>query len=382
MSYNPFNYSILDSDNTTDTLLTAGSTFTGTSVQDFVYPHLFVQAATDQDGEIRVQFSNDNANWDTTLTIPYINGSINVPQPIFKSGRYHRVIFENTSASDQTYLRLYTYLGVATELTSNLNGTISQVFPATVSRPTDYFIEVAAGKRQGVSNVNKFGYNNDVDSAAEEVVASFGGSIGIMTTADTLDVSSDDANDTSAGTGARTILISGIGADFLSQVEVVTLNGLTAVTTSNTWLGVNRVVVLSSGSGGKNAGNINLLDTSGTVGTQAQIPTEASVTQQAIYHTQISHSLFLDFLYINVNKLSGGASPKVTIRGYSFSRVTLTTYEVYKQTIDSSSENTVELNLRNPFIYTGREVVYFTAETDTNNTIVNLRFGGIEEKQI
>lgn len=129
-----------------------------------------------------------------------------------------------------------------------------------------------------------------------------------------------------------------------------------------------------------NAGDITITDTSATVGTQAKIPSGDSVTQQAFYHTQINHNLLTDWLFCNVNKISGGGSPVVIIRGWSYSRVTATSYEVFRMDIDTSVQNFVELRPSQPFVFGGREVAYFTAETNTNNTIVNLRFSGIEQR--
>jgi hypothetical protein len=251
---------------------------------------------------------------------------------------------------------------------------------AIFTRPTDYRYEVAMGKRQGRTTWNKFGFNADVDTGGQEIVGSFGGTFNIMTTADTLDVVSSSANDTSAGTGAQSVLISGIDANFNAITEIVTLNGTTPVTTTNSFLGVNRAVVLASGSGGVNAGTITIDDTSGTVGTQAELPIGSSVTQQAIFHTQISHNFLADWLFINIRRISGGGTPRCTVRGFSYSRVTGTTYEIFTYRIDTGRENTVELRPSQPFVIGGREVFYFTCETNVNNTTVSLRFSGIEER--
>ena len=46
--------------------------------------------------------------------------------------------------------------------------------------------------------------------------------------------------------------------------------------------------------------------------------------------------------------------------------------------IDTSVENNLVLRLPEPITFTGREVIYFEAETDVSNTKVSLRFSGIE----
>lgn len=77
---------------------------------------------------------------------------------------------------------------------------------------------------------------------------------------------------------------------------------------------------------------------------------------------------------MNVNKLSG-SSPKCTIRGYIYSRAVDTTYRVFQHTIDSAVENTVILQKNIGLVLNPTDVLYWAADTDTNSTIVNLRFG-------
>lgn len=72
----------------------------------------------------------------------------------------------------------------------------------------------------------------------------------------TASVVSTSANDTSAGTGARTVTIEGLDANYEEISESVTLNGVTPVVTTNSYLRVNSLVVTTSGSGEGNAGDI------------------------------------------------------------------------------------------------------------------------------
>lgn len=370
--------------NTSTTLLTASSTYTGTFEQND-YPDVLIQINTDQNGTIYFDFSSDGTNVDTTLTFYYNTSRINPPHIFIKANRYFRVRFENTSASDQTYLRLDTYYGSYEKLTAPINGTLAENYDAIVVRPTDYRSEVAMSKRQGRTTWNKFGYNPDVDSASgDEIVASFGGALGvnfdIITTADTLDIVSTSANDTSAGTGAQSVLIVGIDENFLSVTEIVTLNGTTPVTTANNYLGVNRMIVLVSGTNRTNVGTINATDTGASFGIQAQIPPSNSVTQQCIFHTQINHNFLSDWLFMNALKLSGGGAPRVRFKAFSYSRVTNTLYQVFRHDQDTGVENTVAINPTQPFVIGGREVLFFTMSSDTNNTKCDVRFSGIEER--
>lgn len=117
-------------------------------------------------------------------------------------------------------------------------------------------LQVARGQIQGHTAVIVFGYNPDVDTA-EESVWPDGGTVPHPTVASVLKISSSSANDTSAGTGARTVYIEGLNGDYAVVSETVTLNGQTAVNTVNSYLYVNSFYVITVGSGGANAGDIN-----------------------------------------------------------------------------------------------------------------------------
>lgn len=124
--------------------------------------------------------------------------------------------------------------------------------------PTDFGLAVAKGDLSNYEIRHIFGYNPDVDSGAEETIWTAGGLYAHLDTPTILTVSSTSANDTSAGTGARTVYILGINSTGGEVSETVTLNGQTAVNTTHTYTEIQSAQVLTAGSGGKNAGSISL----------------------------------------------------------------------------------------------------------------------------
>lgn len=100
-----------------------------------------------------------------------------------------------------------------------------------------------------------FGYNSDVDTSIETVWPR-GGLLAFPATALQLSVSSDSANDTSNGTGARTVYLEGLDANHNVISEIVTLNGQTAVTTARSYLHINQCYVATVGSLDSAAGSI------------------------------------------------------------------------------------------------------------------------------
>lgn len=147
MTYLP-NKNRISAVNSSATLLNAGATFTGTGEDVTQYDSVVVAVKTDQDGTLTVQFSNDNTNWDSVLTKYYRTTQVEPPHRFTITRRYCRVTFQNTSASNQTYLRLQTTFGNKTELNAPLDSVISQDYDSISVRPSDYHYEVALGRRQ------------------------------------------------------------------------------------------------------------------------------------------------------------------------------------------------------------------------------------------
>jgi hypothetical protein len=376
----------ISTDNSTTTPLTAGSTFPGEWEDVSAYDCIVLAVATDQDGTYKVQFSPDGVNTDSTLTSYYRTANINAPRRYTITRKYARVVFENTSASDQTYLRLQTTYGDKSPLNAPLDGTLAQNYDAMPTRPTDYFTEIALGRRQGAELWNKFGYNLDIDIGGYETVWSPGGTFSRMTSADTLTIYSSSANDDDGGTGVNSVVIYGIDENREAQIEVVTLNGGTTkgagVTTTNQWLGVNRVASFLAGSGQTNAGTITV-DTTTGVSIQAEMPAGQGVTQQCIFHVPADTQFIAEGLWVNCRKLTGaGGSPRVTAKFQVYSAVNNTVQEVFRVDIDTDVENIVDLVPNVAFPVGEKSVCWVEAETDKDNTVVNARFSGFLIKNV
>ena len=80
------------------------------------------------------------------------------------------------------------------------------------------------------------------------------------TSAVRLEVASTSANDTLAGTGMRTVAITGLDSNYDAVTEVLELSGQTPVLTTNSFIRVNFVRGIQAGSGGVNEGTIWVAD--------------------------------------------------------------------------------------------------------------------------
>lgn len=130
---------------------------------------------------------------------------------------------------------------------------VSSITRVGTSEPFE--LQVARGQIAYHHDLHKFGFNPDVDATLETVWAQ-GGLYSYLSVATVLKVSSSSTADDSAGTGARTVQLFGLDANYDEINETVTLDGQTAVNTTKSYLRINRMIVRSAGSGATNAGVI------------------------------------------------------------------------------------------------------------------------------
>lgn len=222
---------------------------------------------------------------------------------------------------------------------------------------------------------NKFGYRLSASAAGgDEILWASTDTFSVMTTADTFDIAYTNTTDGAGQTGATILLIDYIDSDFNLQQSTHVLGSSGSDTTSFSGLGINRAVVVSSGSNNKNASEIKMTDTTGG-GTQAVIPAAASVTQQLILHLPIGFDGVLKYVKLDTNRLSGGGTPAVVFKINIFNRLVNTTYQIRRYTIDT--DIVTDITEADPvgISLSGRDVVYVTMDTDTNSTEANGSFG-------
>jgi hypothetical protein len=162
------------------------------------------------------------------------------------------------------------------------------VAPSSVTRTgknEPWELQVARGQISWHRSITVFGFNGDVDTSVETVWP-YGGILTYPSTAIQLSVSSENAADTAAGTGARTVYLEGLDANHNVISEVVTLNGQTAVTTTKSYLHINDCYVLTAGSGNSAAGTIYF----GTGTVTAGVPATVYDVIQFDYNSRITGS--------------------------------------------------------------------------------------------
>lgn len=129
----------------------------------------------------------------------------------------------------------------------------------------DFLIEVNKGKVPGHSLVHKFGWTNQANTNHNHIWNNPVADLDLVWAAvsETFDIVSADANDTIAGTGARTVFIEFLDDNFITQIEEFNTNGTTIVTTTGfSGRRLQRAWIGDTGTyGGTNIGTITITGT-------------------------------------------------------------------------------------------------------------------------
>lgn len=160
-----------------------------------------------------------------------------------------------------------------------------------------FFLQLARGQIPGHRVVVRAGINFDLDTPGVASIWDQGGLYVYPAAATLMTLSSTSAADTAAGTGARTVLVTGLDANYAEIQETVTLNGLTAVATVNQFLRIFGATVLTAGSGGTAAGSIYVGTGVVTAGVPATIYAKVTLgfntTQMSQYTVPAGYTAYL-----------------------------------------------------------------------------------------
>lgn len=158
-------------------------------------------------------------------------------------------------------------------------------------RNIPFGLSVQLGQVPGITFTNKFGRN--AATATGDAIWSASVAWAFPAAAQTVDFVSSSANDAAAGTGARTLYVTGIDNNYDIVSETVTLNGTTPVATSNSYWNIHRAYVATAGSALTAAGSITGTQTTSATA-MAYILVGYNESQSAIYMVPRNYTAYID----------------------------------------------------------------------------------------
>jgi len=232
-------------------------------------------------------------------------------------------------------------------------------------------LQVSRGQIQGHRNVTVFGFNQDVDTTQVSVWP-LPSLITFPAAALQMTVSSASADDTSAGTGARTIVVQGLDANYNEVTETVTMNGQTAVTMTTFMLRLNYAYVVTAGSGNGAAGDIYI----GTGTVTAGVPATVYDIIKFDYNTTITGSYTVPAgytAYVSQGLFSAGqAGGSNQVQGRLLTRGT----DNIRRTaaVTSINNGVADYTFEYPLAVPAKTTIEATAVGSSNNNAVSSMF--------
>lgn len=231
---------------------------------------------------------------------------------------------------------------------------------STLASP--WALQVARSKVDGASQVNIFAFNNSVGTSLIPVWEN-ATTYTFPASALTMTLVSTSASDNST---AR-VVISGLTTAYVAVSETVALNGVTGVTTVNTYLRINSMVLTVAGSG--QTTNVGTITAKNGATTYAQINVGIGKTQMSIYSVPAGFTMYA----LNINAFQGDSAS-----GYVNYRI--------QSRIDTGPQLTVlqtsfrqayEVLRANPFPYPEKSDIQWQFSVNTGAHSVGFIFEGV-----
>lgn len=227
---------------------------------------------------------------------------------------------------------------------------------------------IVDGKLPRHTLIHKIAQNLDVDTVTEDIWES-GGVRTFLTTAATLSIVSDNVNDTSSGSGARSLRIDGLDENFELISETVLLNGTTPVITTNTFIRVHLMIVTSSGTyGSNNEGIITATDT-GLSSIQGTILAGRGQSRSSHYTVPYNRRALLTRLQLSVES---NKTAEITVIFRPGANVTSAPFASKIEGVKIRGlSGALEVPFRGPILFEPNTDIWLQSTAEAVNTAVN-----------
>jgi hypothetical protein len=170
----------------------------------------------------------------------------------------------------------------------------------------------------------QFGINTAVGTSNETVWIG-SNTYTFPTAAAVMKISSSSTDDDAAGTGARTVLVDGLNANYERVTEIVSLDGQTQVDTTNSYIRVNKMIVLTAGSGGTSVGNIYAGTGAAVSGVPPTVVNQTGIlaneTESAFYTVPAGYTAFINMWTMSSGNTTPDEWTRFTLRVRPFGGV-------------------------------------------------------------
>lgn len=242
----------------------------------------------------------------------------------------------------------------------------------------DYYLAAARGLVEDHYPDQKFAHApNGIQTTRTSIWARADGTGGAQqlwvppTAARIHQITSTSGNDTSAGTGARTVRVWGLLSWTQTDHETfedITMNGTSNVPTTNAYVIIHRIRVTSNGTSRWNEGDISATaDTDGTV--TAQMPATQGSTQLAVKGIPSGWQAFIYRLTAEIGRASSQArTATFSVEDWEMSDPSNININVRDElNPQSTGTNSISKKYEFPLRFTGPCIIHITAISSAND---------------
>ena len=292
--------SVLDHRNSTERNLSASGTFLGQwlDILNHFTATIFLNA--DVAGTLTIQYSSNKS------TVLYSSDTTHTSgQQIIQtthSAKYFRVRYVN-GASNQSTFQIQT---IHRQNLQTASTSINSSGSTNMTVQNNYLMDVATGDVSGSSIVFVQGYNPTLTTSWRHLWYEGVNNYNFLQAASTVRIKSGgNSNDTLAGSGARSVTISGLDENWDLVSETINTNGASASSaTSTTFIRVNSAYVATVGTySDRNTGDITIETTGGVI--LAIIPARYSISSSSIYTVPRNYRAHV--IYYSISPHTSGA---------------------------------------------------------------------------
>ena len=238
----------------------------------------------------------------------------------------------------------------------------------------DFKMIASMGLIHGCSPLFKFGKNQDIDTGTTpEDVISIGGDKLFPDAASTISFVSTSASDTDGGIGINTVILEGLDVNYEVISETITLNGITPVVSSLSYLRANRLTGTLSGSSQKAVGIITGTHDEGDI---VQIPIGDGQSSDCTYTVPAGHVLMIDRFTASLERSGSGAGAEIHFEIKPFG--TNTWQEKADASLAASGTSYIQRDTELWFAIPEKaDVRIHVSQVATNNTFIAASFDGL-----
>ena len=229
----------------------------------------------------------------------------------------------------------------------------------------------AVGRNPHIRQIDVVFANPVIDTGSvPETVSPVGGLIALRTAAAVVELVSSSASDAAAGTGARTIEVHGLDADYNEVSETFTMNGATPVVGTTLFFRINHVHVRTAGTGKTNAGYITIQD-AGAGTTRSYIGVGRGRSEVGVFTVPAGHTMLAVYWSLASRDGTGSSSADVEFWATKDGVRSISWVAIAENTISVSVPNT-------PHTWGEKtDIEVIVARVQNNSTVVSFHGHGL-----